>query len=261
MQPLRDQTKTVLDRGVLEAEVERIVAAGAAAGVTVRAVGSLAVSIHCPASAALLPAFARTYADIDLVGERREARSLATVLSSLGYVEDREIFITSEGYRAIFQGGVTGIHVDVFFDRLEFCHTIPISGRLAVDRLTVPLAELLLTKLQIVRINAKDVVDAALLLLEHPPGTGDRETIDIRRIASLCAAEWGLWRTLSMNLEKLDNLVAGFDQLSIDQRALIRDRAAAIRAAIDAIPKPLAWRVRARVGDHRQWWNDVDEVL
>ena len=260
MTGMRDQTKTILDRAVLEAEVDRIVLAAERAGVTVRVVGSLGVSIHCHAAVALLPSFARTYADIDLVGYRREARDLTSVMTALGYAEEREIFITSEGYRAIYQELARRIHVDVFFDRLEFCHTIPIAGRLGVDRPTIPLAELLLTKLQIVRINEKDVVDVALLLLEHPPGSGDAETIDVRRIAQLCAEEWGLWRTLSMNLEKLEALVGGYTQLSADQRELVRNRARAIKAAIDAEPKPIPWRVRARVGDRRQWWADVEEV-
>ena len=261
MAVIRDQTKVTLDRAVLEQEVGRVIAAADRAGLTVRAVGSLAVSIHCPASASLLPAFARTYADIDLVGYRREARRLATLLAELGYVEDREIFITSEGYRAIFQETTRRIHVDVFFDRLAFCHTIPIDGRLALDRPTIPLAELLLTKLQIIRINEKDVVDVALLLLEHEPAVGDAETIDVARIARLCAEEWGLWRTVSQNLEKVEALVAWYGQLSPVQRELIQARSQAIKATIDAEPKPLAWRVRARIGDRRQWWADVDEVL
>ena len=95
------------------------------------------------------------------------------------------------------------IHLDVFYDRLEFCHVIPLADRLEADSPTIPLAELLLSKLQIVKINEKDVVDTILLMLDHPLGHGDVDTIDADRVASLCAADWGLWRTLTMNLAKV----------------------------------------------------------
>ena len=41
-------------------------------------------------------------------------------------------------------------------------------------RPTLPLAELLLSKLQVVKINRKDVLDALVLLAEHPLGPGRR---------------------------------------------------------------------------------------
>jgi hypothetical protein len=31
-------------------------------------------------------------------------------------------------------------------------------------------------------------------------------------------------------------------------------------ARIEAEPKPLAWRLRDRVGDRLKWYKDVDEV-
>lgn len=257
---MRSQDRTIVERAVLEREVFRLIDAAEAAGQTVRVLGSLGVSLHCPEAAGLLPAFERTYADIDLVGYRRESRDLARTFAGLGYLEDREIAITSEGYRSIFLDPVRQFHVDVFFDRLEFCHVIPVAGRLAADRPTLPLAELLLSKLQIVRINEKDIIDIALLLLEHPLGAGDVETVDLGRIARLCATDWGLWRTLTQNLEKLALLVAGYPQITEAQRGRIHAQGAAMKAAIDAEPKPLAWRMRDRVGDRRQWWTEVDEV-
>ena len=260
MPSARDQDRTILERAVLEREVEQLVSTAERAGLTVRALGSLAVSIHCAAARSLIPSFSRTYADIDLIGYRREGRELAAAFVDLGYLEDREISITSEGYRSIFFDPVRGIHVDVFFDRLQFCHMIPIDGRLTIDRPTLPLAELLLSKLQIVRINEKDVVDIVLLLLDHPLGEGDHETIDLARIARLCSEEWGLWRTLTMNLEKVGPLAAGYSQLSARERQLVGAAATAVKAAIDRAPKPFAWRMRDRIGDRRQWWTDVDEV-
>ena len=256
----RDQTAVVAERVALEREVTRIVAATEVAGLTVRVLGSIGVAIHSPDAAALLPDFGRTYADIDLAAYRRESRQLGRVLTELGYIEDREVSISSEGRRGIFDRPGGAVHLDVFFDRLEFCHVIPLAGRLAADRPTIPLAELLLSKLQIVKINEKDIIDTILLLLDHPLGSGDDDTIDRDRISRLCADEWGLWRTVSMNLDKVVALAATYPQLSQPQRAGVAAAIAALKRRIDDEPKPLAWRVRARVGDRRQWWTDVDEV-
>jgi hypothetical protein len=256
----RDQTSSVIDRATLEAEVTRIVDVADAAGVAVRVLGSIGVALHCPDAAVLLPSFERSYADIDLVAYRRAAKVLSGVLTELGYRDDREVFITSEGARSIFDDPLRRIHLDVFYDRLEFCHIIPMARRLEADRPTIPLAELLLSKLQIVRINEKDIVDTILLLLDHPLGSGDAEVIDVDRIAALSAADWGLWRTLTQNLGKVVTLAAGYPQLDAAQRASATRAATGLKARIDAEPKPMAWRMRDRIGDRRQWWTDVDEV-
>jgi hypothetical protein len=256
-----DQNAVILDRAALEREVDRVIAVAEAAGVTIRVLGSIGVALHCPDAKSLLPAFERTYADIDFAAYGRQARDLTAAISSLGYREDREVSITSEGRRAIFDHPTAPqIHLDVFYDQLEFCHRIPLAGRLAVDRPTIPLAELLLSKLQIVKLNEKDVIDSILLLLDHELGTGDADVIDLGRIARMCADEWGLWRTLTMNLEKVAAFAGGYPQLDEGQRTRVAGAAQALKSAIDEIPKPLAWRMRDRIGDRRQWWTDVDEV-
>ena len=47
-----------------------------------------------------------------------------------------------------------------------------------MEPLTIPLAELFLTKAQIVQMNRKDVLDLLALLLDHEVGPGDAETIN-----------------------------------------------------------------------------------
>lgn len=257
----RDQNALVLDRAYLESEVGRIIAAADAAGAPLRVLGSIGVALHCPDARALLPAFERTYADIDFAAYARDTRAITGALAELGYREDREVSITSEGRRAIFDHPTAPqVHLDVFYDQLEFCHRIPLAGRLDADRPTIPLAELVLSKLQIVKINNKDIVDTILLLLDHELGAGDADVIDVERIARLCADDWGLWRTLTMNIGKVRFLAASYPQLDADQRARADARAAALKDAIDAVPKSFGWRMRDRVGDRRQWWTDVDEV-
>lgn len=237
-----------------------IVDAADTAGATIRVLGSIGVALHSHRSADMIEHFERTYADIDLAAYRRDAAVITRVLTGKGYVADHEVYIASEGGRSIYTHPERHIHLDVFYDRLEFCHVIPLDGRLEVDRPTIPIAELLLSKLQIVKINEKDVVDIVLLLLDHPLGGGDDDTVDTARIGRLCADDWGLWRSITQNLEKVRKLAASYPQLGPDQQQHIDEAVVAIKARIDAEPKTMGWRLRDRIGDRRQWWTDVDEV-
>ncbi len=246
--------------GAIESEVAGIISAAAGESVLLRVLGSIGIALQAPTAVALLAEPGRTYADLDLAAYRHDARVLSRVVTGLGYVEDREISIASEGHRAIFDRPDGRFHIDVFFDRLEFCHAIPLAGRLEAVGPTIPPAELLLSKLQIVLINQRDLIDATALLLDRPLGAGSDDAIDLDRIARSCADEWGLWRTVTMNLEKVASITASLPTLGPDRRAHVVAAAATIKTRIDDAPKPLAWRMRARIGDRRQWWTDVDEV-
>jgi hypothetical protein len=39
----------------------------------------------------------------------------------------------------------------------------------------------------------------------------------------------------------------------------VRDGLARLRRALEAAPKSVRWKLRARVGERRQWHNDVEE--
>jgi hypothetical protein len=226
--------------------------AAAQAGIALRLTGSIAVQQACPVHAPLAQA-GRDFADLDLVGYKRDGQAVAALFGRLGYDANREVFALSEGTRAIFDHAQSRVHVDVFFDRLEFCHRIDLKTRLEARPVTIPLAELLLTKLQIVKINAKDLADACVLLLEHDFAA------EAGHIAAICAAEWGFWRTVTGNLEKLQDYAAA-SRIFLPYAARLRASVNALSAAIEAAPKPLAFRLRARVGDRVKWYNDVDEV-
>jgi hypothetical protein len=131
---------------------------------------------------------------------------------------------------------------------------------LEVDHPSSPLAEMLLEKMQIVQINEKDIIDTIMLVLEHPLGDKDIETINIKHVAWLCSTDWGLWRTTTMNLEKVRQLAHGYEQLTGEQKEIIDSQVKSALARIDQEPKSLAWRLRARVGDRVKWYKDVDDV-
>lgn len=248
------------ERDRFEKEVRHIVEAGTAAGVTLRILGSLAFHTHCPKYGYLQEKMGRAYTDLDFAGYGRESKQVRGLMEDLGYEEEREVFVVTEGGRAIFENRKLHMHVDVFYEKLDFCHVIPWNGRLEIDSPTIPLAEMLLEKMQIVKINEKDVIDTIMLLLEHPLGEVDNETVNMARVAQLCSEDWGLWRTLTMNLDKVRQLAQGYDQLSAEEKARVAAQVEAALARIEAAPKSLAWRLRARVGDRVRWYKDVEEV-
>jgi hypothetical protein len=248
------------ERAKYENELKRILKASQDAGLTLRVIGSLAFQMHCPKYGYLQAAMGRAYTDIDFGGYGGESREIKVLMAGLGYIENEQVSLFSEGNRAIFDNHDIGLYVDVFYDKLDFCHPIPWEGRLEVDSPTIPLAEMLLEKMQIVEINEKDIIDTIMLLLEHPLGDIDAETINMERVAELCAKDWGLWRTTTMNLDKVQQLAHDYDQLTDEHKARVSAQVQAALARIESEPKPLAWRLRARVGDRVKWYKDVDEV-
>jgi hypothetical protein len=248
------------ERQRFENEVRRILQAAGGERLVLRLLGSLAFQMHCPRYGFLQAKLGRAYTDIDFASYSQQAKGIRELLGRLGYTEDREIFVVTEGGRAIFENPVTHLHVDVFYGKLDFSHVIPWDGRLEADEPTIPLAEMLLEKMQIVQINEKDVIDTIMLLLEHPLGETDRETIHMGRVAALCAADWGMWRTATMNLGKVGLLAQGYSQLEGVDKARVVEQVQAALTRIEAEPKSLAWRLRARVGDRVKWYKDVDEV-
>ena len=248
------------EREKFEGELKRIVKASDKAGILLRVIGSLAFQMHCNEYGYLQEAMGRAYTDIDFAAYRKQTKEIKKLMTRLGYTENREVFIVSEGERSIFDKPETGLHVDVFYEKLDFCHTIFWANRLEVDAPTIPLAELLLEKMQIVQINEKDIIVTIMLLLEHPLGDVDEETINIKRIAELCSTDWGLWRTTTMNLDKVRQLAHGYNELKDEHKVHIEAQVAAALERIEQEPKSLAWRLRSRVGDRVKWYKEVDEV-
>ena len=248
------------EREKFEGELKRIIQASDEAGILLRVIGSLAFQMHCNEYGYLQEAMGRAYTDIDFAAYRKQTKEIKELMTRLGYTENREVFIVSEGERSIFDKPAVGMHVDVFYEKLDFCHTIYWAKRLEVDAPTIPLAELLLEKMQIVQINEKDIIDTIMLLMEHPLGDVDEETINIKRIAELCSTDWGLWRTTTMNLDKVRQLAHGYNELKDEHKVHIEAQVAAALERIEQEPKSLAWRLRSRVGDRVKWYKEVDEV-
>ena len=203
----------------------------------------------------------RRYTDIDFAAYGREAKKIRAMLASAGYAEDPQVYVDSEGSRLVAEHEGIGMHIDVFLDKLEFCHTVLWKCRLELDPETIPLAELLLQKMQIVEINEKDLIDTIMLLLEYPLGDSDDDTINIGRVAAICAKDWGWWRTLTMNLDKVRQMAEHYEQLDEDETRRVSDQVLAALERIEAQPKSMSWKLRAKIGDRKKWYRDVGELM
>jgi len=254
------QQQAQSERDKFESELKKILKASEDAGILLRVIGSLAFQMHCPQFGYLQAAMGRAYTDIDFGAYSHQAKQISELMTGMGYIDNREVYIGSEGERAIFDKPGTGLHVDIFYEKLDFCHAIYWKDRLEVDSPTIPLTELLLEKMQIVEINEKDIIDTIMLLLEHPLGEIDKETINIKLAAQLCANDWGLWRTTTMNLDKVKQLAQHYTQLTLEQKEKVTSQVDETLARLNSEPKPLAWRLRDRVGDRIKWYKEVDEV-
>jgi hypothetical protein len=241
------------------AEALRLVDDAEAEGIKLRILGSLAYRIHCPDHLALFDAMERALTDIDFAADAKQTKAIRTFLTTRGYVEDQRMTVSTEGSRYYFEDPETGLGVDVFFDELYFCHRIALRDRLDLDRPTIPTCDLLLEKMQIVELNLKDVKDTVVLLLEHPvasDGAGVEE-IDARYVAGVLADDWGFYHTVSINLDKVERFLPDFDSVRPDQGEVIRARIAELRDAMESADKSRKWRLRAKVGTKKKWYQDV----
>jgi hypothetical protein len=243
----------VTDRASALDHAVAIVDAGRAHDVVTRVLGGVGVALHCPSSER--GPFLREYGDLDVVVDRRGGRKRADALfASLGYDPDVEFNTMNgpEGRRRYLSS--EGGKVDVFVGAFRMCHELPLEERLSADAPTVTLADLFLTKAQIVELTEKDALDLACLLLDHELAEHDDDCIDVRRIAGLTGADWGLWRTVTRSLEHLRATVDAL-ALTVAERATIAGRIDAMGAALDVAPKSAKWKLRARVGDHLRWYE------
>ena len=241
-----------------EADVKQIVELAAEQGVILRLLGGLAVRLHSPS--ATHRSLARQYADFDFVMADRRTDRVAEAVAALGYVPNQTFNLLNGDRRLLFYDETGERQIDVFVNTFHMCHSVPIDGeRLALEPLTLPLAELLLTKMQIVQLNEKDVRDLCALVLDHSFGDGDDETFNLPYITSLCARDWGLWKTITTNAQKVRDFADAYE-LDGSQKLTITERLEVLRSTLDEAPKSLKWKARDRIGERVQWYDLPEEV-
>lgn len=243
------------DEPSLVQEAGRLIGQLAEGDVVGRMLGGVAIALRCPAARPPSP-LARSYSDLDIVVTRSSRRHLPAALAALEFAAANR-FNAMNGHSRQLYTSRDGVDLDVFIEQFKMCHELDLKGRIEIDDTTLPLAELLLTKLQVAELTDKDMRDCVALVLDHDLTAGDTG-INVTRICEVISTDWGWFRTVTDNLAKVTAHVRGLG-LSAEQADAAAARVEGLLARIDAAPKGLRWKARARVGDRVSWREEPDE--
>lgn len=220
-----------------------------------RLIGGAAIWLRCPSASQ--EGLRRNYADLDFIGLSSKTGEIKEFLTGLGYEPDKFFNSLHGRTRLLFWDTPNDRQVDVFLDEMKMCHRLDFRSRLTVDPYTLSIADLLLTKLQIIQLNPKDLTDLITLLIDHPVGEQDGEAINGAYIARLAAEDWGLYRTIQQSLERVQEVAPKFDGVGSFPTG---EQAERLWKMIEAEPKTMKWKMRAAIGDRVQWYELPEEV-
>jgi len=192
----------------------------------------------------------------------KEQPAIEALFTEEGWVLDPIIRWSMEWgiKRLIYMSPDGRFKVDIFLDQLVMSHTVDLGRRLELDDPTIPVVDLLLSKLQIHEITQNDLLDVIVLLAEHGLGGSRADTIDDAHLLRVLSDDWGFWYTARANLERAEAALDACVGLPPEVASVVRARIGKIREAMDAAPKSRRWRLRSAVGTRLAWYQDVDEV-
>ena len=241
-------------------EAKRVLDEAKERGIILRLFGGVAVKYHCPS--ATHRSLQRSYPDLDFFGRGKQGREVRKLFTDLGYEPNQRFNALHGATRLIYEDGKSQRVVDIFLDVFRMCHTLHLGDRLTLDDYTIPISDLLLTKLQVVETNEKDIRDLIAILKDHDVveriDSGDREVIDTGYISTLCANDWGLCKTISLTLKKLLTFLPKYG-LELEAKQVLEARIDKLLHAIETVPKSLKWKLRDKVGERKRWY-DLPEV-
>jgi hypothetical protein len=245
---------------MMKAEALRIVDEGTKRNLHLRLLGAIAFQTRCPKFSFLTQRLNRVLSDVDFAAYSNESSRISAMMRELGFEDQPMVTALWGDKRTIWDHKSTGLHVDIFFDKLEMNHDISFRDRLSLDPYTIPLEEMLLEKMQIVHLEEKDIVDTTMLLREHEVGNSDSQTINAAYIAKLLSNDWGFYYTFTTNLKKVTDRLETYQELNQEDRNDVKAKVEELSAIIEKEPKSMGWKMRAKVGTSRKWYRDVEEV-
>lgn len=241
----------------IEAEAARLLAEIERAELAARLIGGMAIRLL--AAERLHPAFERPIQDLDFILAKRHRREFDRLIIGAGYVPQEEFNALHGARRLLYHDLVHERQIDVFVEAFAMCHALPLVDRIPARPHTLPPAEILMTKLQIVELNAKDRGDLYAVLHSHEVGAESDDGIDIERIVALTANDWGLQHTFELNLARLRAALAE-QPFSPEEESSVRQRIDALAQALEQAPKTRKWKLRAKVGERKRWYDEPEEV-
>jgi hypothetical protein len=278
---LPKEWKGIVPTEVFIREAQEIVEKAKQEGIILRILGGLSIAIHCQEYREFAKRLGRIgtgviegqeYSDIDYVSYRNCRDKIKELFDKIGYAKRRATLSTAASERQIYYHPKGWFYVDVFFDKLLVAnHPIDFKGRLELDYPTITVTDMLMEKLQMWEaFSLKDLKDCLLLLKAHEiKEKSEKEIIDASYIAKQLAQDWGFWYTVTTNLKKLRRFTSEIDRLGpeiqIDPKQIEKEdrneivgKIEALLERIDREPKPFGWKMRAKVGTKKKWYNPVE---
>jgi len=278
---LPEEWKGTVPTEVFLGESQEIVEKAKEQGIILRILGGLGIAIHCREHKEFAKKLGRIgtgvvegqeYSDIDYVSYRGQREKIKELFDKLGYAKRRATLSTAASERQIYYHPKGWFYVDVFFDKLLVAnHPIDFRGRLELDYPTITVTDMLLEKIQMWEaFSIKDLKDCLLLLKAHDvKEKSEKEGTDVLYISKLLSQDWGFWYTATSNLKRIKKFISEIDRLGpeaeISPKLIEKEDRTEIAGKIDTLlewierePKPFGWRMRAKVGTKKKWYNPVE---
>jgi len=233
-------------------EALRVVNAANAENIPLRLLGGLAIYLQAP-SAKTHEQLKRSYKDLDFVTLSRHTGKVKALFAKLGYAANKNFNALHGHQRLLFWDEEHGRQVDIFVDRMQMSHTLDFRSRLHIHDQTLSLADLMLTKLQIVEVNEKDILDVMALFIDFDVESSDK-AINSSYISGLIANDWGLHKTLDINLKKMKTFAEEHNF-----PPYVTERIQKLLSAMEKHPKSLGWKTRSMVGERVRWYELPEE--
>ncbi len=233
-------------------EALRIIDTGEREGVTLRLLGGVAVRYHC--QSATKEQLKRDYMDIDSFGLSKQTGQIKKLFLGLGYAPRDSFNTLNAGRRLIFNDIQNQRRVDIFLDEFQMCHRFDFRSRLSFGDKTLSLADLLMTKLQVVEMTDREYKDIICLLLDHSVDDHEGpESINGAYIADLCSADWGIYKTITTSIRRTLSRLHEFN-LNGDESKVVQASNLLLKMIEDK-PKSLKWKMRAKLGEKVRWYD------
>jgi hypothetical protein len=278
---LPEEWKGIVPTEVFIKEAEKLVEDAEKKGIILRIMGGLGIMMYSRDFRDFAAKLRRTgagvvkgqeYTDIDFMSYGKQRNKVKEFFRVLGYAKRRATLSSAASNRQIYYHPKGWFYIDAFFDKLIVAnHPIDFKGRLELDYPTIAVTDMLLEKIQMWEaFSAKDLKDCLLLFRAHDvEEKGEKKCIDASYIAKLLAKDWGFWYTATTNLNKLRKFISEMDKLGPEieinpkkigksDRQEIARKIDALLERVDKEPKSFGWKMRAKVGTKKRWYEPVE---
>lgn len=223
------------------------------AGISLKLLGGIAVAASAKNGS---KAFPREYKDFDFFALSSDRKAISKLLEEAGMKPDKMFNALHGATRMIYFDEEMQVSVDVLLDSFQMCHKVNLKERVPKSKIHIPPSDMLLTKMQIVKITENDMRDTAALLCDFEVGDRDSESeLDGAYVAQVLANDWGFHKTFSINVDKLLSYLEGKPEGEVPSR-----RIRALWSKVEATPKTFKWKMRERVGEKVKWYEEPESV-